>query len=77
MNRNHDVITFTSIYFTSIKFCLRKLRVSIFADIIKIVFIFIEAIFEDSKMLKEIEIKSIKVQFIFAFLDKAKLLNFQ
>ena len=37
-------------------FILRRPRVAIFADIIKIVTMFIKTIFEDSKKLKELEI---------------------
>ena len=40
-------------YFT---FILRKLRVAIFADIVKIVTMFIKRIFEDSKQIQKLEI---------------------
>ena len=51
MNRNYYIITFISksLYFKSP-------RVAIFADIIKIVAMFIKTIFKDSKIVKELEI---------------------
>ena len=51
MGRNYDVITFISKYLF-----LRRPRVAIFADIIKIVTMFVKTIRKDSKMSKELEI---------------------
>ena len=51
MGRNYDVITFISKYLF-----LRRPRVAIFADIIKIVTMFVKTICKDSKMSKELEI---------------------
>ena len=51
MGRNYDVITFISKYLF-----LRRPRVAIFADIIKIVTMFVKTIHKDSKMSKELEI---------------------
>ena len=50
MGRNYDVITIQNI------FVLRRPRVAIFADIIRIITIFCKTIFKDLKMLKELEI---------------------
>ena len=49
MGISYDVITFTSKYFI-----LRKPGVDYFADIIKIVTIFVKAIFKDSRKVKRI-----------------------
>ena len=49
MNRNCDVITFFSEYPY-----FKKPRVAIFADIIKIITIFIKTIIQDSRKLKRI-----------------------
>ena len=49
MNISYDSITFIS------KF-LRRPRVTIFSDIVKIVTIFIKKIFKDQEKLKELEI---------------------
>ena len=49
MNISYDGITFIS------KF-LRKPRVTIFSDIVKIVTIFIKKVFKDQEKLKELEI---------------------
>ena len=46
MRRNYDVITFIS----------RRPRVTTFADIIKIVTMFVKTIFKDSKNVKRIKI---------------------
>ena len=51
MGRNYDVITFIPKYLF-----LRRPRVAIFADIIKIVTMFVKTIRKDSKMSKELEI---------------------
>ena len=51
MGRNYDVITFISKYLF-----LRMPRVAIFADIIKIVTMFVKTIRKDSKTSKELEI---------------------
>ena len=51
MGRNYDVITFISKYLF-----LRRPRVAIFADIIKIVTMFVKTIRKDSKTSKELEI---------------------
>ena len=50
MGRNYDVVTFTSKYLF-----LRRPRVAIFVDIIKIVAMFVKTIRKDSKTLKELE----------------------
>ena len=50
MDRNYDVITFISEYL----YFKKRLRVAIFADIIKIVIIFIKKNFKDSKNVKTI-----------------------
>ena len=50
MGRNYDVVTFISKYLF-----LRRPRVAIFVDIIKIVTMFVKTIREDSKTLKELE----------------------
>ena len=55
---------------------LRKPRVAIFADIIKIVAMFIKTIFKDSKKLKELEVMC-QMQFISAFLVIGKFDNFK
>ena len=49
MGRNYDVITFISTYFT-----LRRPKVAIFADIIKIITMFTIIIFKDSTNVKRI-----------------------
>ena len=51
MDRNYDIIIFILKYFY-----LRKLRVAIFADIIKIVTMFTKTSLKTQKMLKELEI---------------------
>ena len=48
MDRNYDVIIFISNIFI-----LRRPRVAVFAEIIKIVTIFIKTIFKDSKTVKK------------------------
>ena len=48
MDRNYDVITFIS------KYLSKRLRVAVFADIIKIVTMFIKALFKDSQKVKRI-----------------------
>ena len=48
MDRNYDVIIFISNIFI-----LRRPRVAIFAEIIKIVTIFIKTVFKDSKTVKK------------------------
>ena len=55
---------------------LRKPRVAIFVDIIKIVATFIKTIFKDSKKLKVFEVMYQK-QFISAFLVIIKIANFK
>ena len=55
---------------------LRKPRVAIFADIIKIVAMFIKTIFKDSKKLKELEVMC-QMLFISAFLVIGKFDNFK
>ena len=50
MGRNYDVVTFISKYLF-----LRRPRVAIFVDIIKIVTMFVKTIRKDSKTLKELE----------------------
>ena len=57
-------------------FILRKPWVAIFADIIKIVAMFIKTIFKDSKKLKELEVMC-QMQFISAFLVIGKFDNFK
>ena len=57
-------------------FMLRKPRVAIFADIIKIVAMFIKTMFKDSKKLKELEVMY-QMQFISAFLVIGKFDNFK
>ena len=57
-------------------FMLRKPRVAIFVDIIKIVATFIKTIFKDSKKLKVFEVMYQK-QFISAFLVIIKFANFK
>ena len=57
-------------------FMLRKPRVAIFADIIKIVAMFIKTIFKDSKKLKELEVMC-QMLFISAFLVIGKFDNFK
>ena len=49
MDRNHDFITFISKYR-----CFKKAWVAIFADIIKIITMFIKKVFKDSKRVKKI-----------------------
>ena len=53
MERNYDVINFISKFQA---FILRRPVVAFFADIIKIVTMFIKRIFKDSKKVKKIEI---------------------
>ena len=48
MDRNHDFITFISKYR-----CFKKAWVAIFADIIKIITIFIKKVFKDSRRVKK------------------------
>ena len=50
MDRNYDVITLFQLLFI-----LRRSRVDIFADIIKLVTMFIKTIFKGTKKLKELE----------------------
>ena len=54
-------------------FILRRPKVAIFADIIKIATMFVKTIFKDSKKLKELEIMCDKMQSISVFLDIANL----
>ena len=61
MDRNYDVITF----FQN-TFILRRPRVAIFADIIKIATMFIKTIFKNSKKVKRI------INHVSVFLDIAK-----
>ena len=49
MDRNYDAIAFISKYC-----CFKKVWVAIFADIIKIITMFIKKIFKDSKKVKRI-----------------------
>ena len=50
MDRNYDIITLFQLLFI-----LRKSRVDIFADIIKLIAMFIKTIFKGTKKLKELE----------------------
>ena len=75
MDRNHDVIIFTSKYFI-----LRRRRVANFPGIVKILTIFIKATVKDSKKVIRIKLKTLKVcpkmQSISVFLDIAKCADF-
>ena len=69
MGRSYDVITFTSIYFI-----LRRPGVDNFADIIKIVTIFVKKIFKDSRKVKRITNYVLKCNLYLYLLIKQNLM---
>ena len=71
MDRNYDIINLI------IKiFILRRRGIAIFADIIKVLAMFIITIYKDSRKVK-INRNCIKIQSISVFLDIAKFANFR
>ena len=71
MDRNYDIINLI------IKiFILRRPGIAIFADIIKVLAMFIITIYKDSRKVK-INRNCIKIQSISVFLDIAKVANFR
>ena len=71
MHRTYDVITFISK-----TLILRRPRVAIFADIIKIVSVFIKTIIQDSRKVKKNYNLCIKIQSLHVFLNVAKFADF-
>ena len=63
MERNYDAITFILKYL-----CFRRARVDIFADIIKIVTMFIKTILKDSEKVKRIRNYVLKCNLYMYFL---------
>ena len=74
MDRIYDVITLFQK-----TFILRRPGVVVFADIIKIVTMFIKTIFKNSRKVKRIRNKKlfIKLEYISIFLDIAKFADFR
>ena len=64
MDRNYDVITF----FVKKIFILRRPGVAIFADIVKIMTMFIKNIFKDSRKVKRIRNNALKCNLYLYFL---------